>query len=69
MFPTLEVVAFFLHVILYFVIIIVLVYLAPKQENVAVWNTFNNGGEFGVMGEAVLAGSVNIMFGFAGRSL
>ena len=65
-FPTLECLAFVLHVVLFFVIIIVFVYLAPKQSNDAVFKTFVNGGEFSTMTESVFVGSVNLMFGFIG---
>ncbi|KAF2266927.1 amino acid transporter-like protein [Lojkania enalia] len=65
-FPALESMVFIVHIIGYFIILIVLAYLAPKQPASFVFENFFNGGEFSTMGQSVLAGAVPIMLGFAG---
>ena len=68
-FPALESMVFIVHVIGYFIILIVLSYLAPKQPASFVFENFFNGGEFSSMGQSVLAGAVPIMLGFAGKTV
>jgi len=68
-FPALESMVFIVHVIGYFIVLIVLAYLAPKQPASFVFENFFNGGEFSTMGQSVLAGAVPIMLGFAGMSI
>lgn len=66
-FPVLETMSFVLHVLEYFVLIVILVYLAPKQSTHAVFHNFINGGEFPNMVTSIMVGSVNLMFGFTGK--
>lgn len=66
-FPLLETLSFVLHVVEYFVLIIILAYLAPKQGTADVFNKYINGGGFHNVVEATMVGSVNLMFGFAGK--
>lgn len=66
LFPSIESLAFLLHVVGFFIVLIVVVYLAPKTDPSTVFDNFINGGGFPTTAQSVLVGSVPVMFGFNG---
>lgn len=65
LFPWLEAVAFIVHILGFFAILIVLVYLAPKNDPKAVFQDFTNfGGHTDV--QSALVGAVTLMYMFNG---
>ncbi|KAH4390451.1 hypothetical protein HBH60_016070 [Parastagonospora nodorum] len=64
--PTIESVAFVIFVMGFFVLIIVLKYLAPKTDSSQVFQNFFNGGGWNNNVEATFVGAIPIMFGFNG---
>ena len=68
LFPSLEAVAFVVHVLAFFIILIVVVYLAPKSDASTVFGTFVNGGQFTSNAQSAIVGAVGTMFGFNGTS-
>jgi choline transport protein len=64
--PTIESLAFVIFVMGFFVLLIVLKYLAPKTDNAGVWENFFNGGNWNNNVEATFVGAIPIMFGFNG---
>ncbi|PSN61537.1 hypothetical protein BS50DRAFT_504617 [Corynespora cassiicola Philippines] len=64
--PTLESAAFVIFVMGFFVLLIVLSYLAPKTDAVQVFEVYFNGGGWNNNVEAVFVGAIPIMFGFNG---
>ncbi|KAH4006794.1 hypothetical protein HBH98_157480 [Parastagonospora nodorum] len=64
--PTIESVAFVIFVMGFFVLIIVLKYLAPKTDSSQVFQNFFNGGGWDNNVEATFVGAIPIMFGFNG---
>ncbi|OCL11504.1 putative choline transport protein [Glonium stellatum] len=65
-FPTLESLAFILHVVGFFVVLIVMIYLAPKADSSLVFNNFLNGGDFPNDAQSVLVGIMPSMYSFIG---
>ncbi|KAF1994868.1 amino acid transporter [Amniculicola lignicola CBS 123094] len=65
-FPSLEAMVLVLHIVGFFVFLIVLVYLAPKTPTPIVFHTFINGGAFSSQGQSILVGAVTIMYNFNG---
>lgn len=65
-FPSIEALVLVLHIVGFFVILIVLLYLAPKNPTGMVFNTFVNGGGFSSTAQSVIIGSVTIMYSFNG---
>ncbi|KAF2743337.1 amino acid transporter [Sporormia fimetaria CBS 119925] len=65
-FPSIEAMVLILHIVGFFAILIVLVYLAPKNSSEMVFNTFFNGGGFSSTAQSALIGSVTIMYSFNG---
>lgn len=65
-FPSIEAMVLILHVVGFFVIMIVLAYLAPKTDPSIIFGTFINGGEFSSQTHSVLIGAVSLMFTFSG---
>jgi choline transport protein len=65
LFPWLEAVAFIVHIVGFFAILIVLVYLAPKNDPAAVFNNFTNFGELTNV-QSALVGAVTLMYMFNG---
>lgn len=64
--PTIESVAFVIFVMGFFVLLIVLKYLAPKTDSSQVFENFFNGGGWNNNVEATFVGAIPIMFGFNG---
>ncbi|KAF2842005.1 hypothetical protein M501DRAFT_998239 [Patellaria atrata CBS 101060] len=65
-FPTLESFAFLIHCIGFFVILVVMVYLAPKTPSKEVFDNYINGGGFSTTAQSVFVGSIPVAFGFNG---
>ncbi|KAF2279837.1 amino acid transporter [Westerdykella ornata] len=65
-FPSIEAMVLILHIVGFFAILIVLLYLAPKNPSEAVFNSFFNGGGFSSTAQSVIIGSVTIMYSFNG---
>ncbi|KAF2205643.1 putative amino acid permease [Delitschia confertaspora ATCC 74209] len=65
-FPTIECFSFLLHVFGFFVVLIVMVYLAPKAPPSSVFENYINGGGFSSTAVSVFVGTIPIMFGFVG---
>lgn len=65
-FPSIEAMVLILHIVGFFAILIVLIYLAPKNSSKMVFGTFLNGGGFPSDAQSVLVGAVTIMFSFNG---
>jgi amino acid transporter len=65
-FPSIEALVLILHIVGFFVILIVLIYLAPKNPTEMVFNNFFNGGGFSSTAQSVIIGSVTIMYSFNG---
>ncbi|KAH7396208.1 choline transport protein [Pyrenochaeta sp. MPI-SDFR-AT-0127] len=65
-FPSIEAMMLILHIVGFFAILIVLVYLAPKNSTDAVFKTFLNGGGFTSNAQSVLVGAVTLMYSFNG---
>lgn len=64
--PTIESLAFVIFVMGFFVLLIVLKYLAPKTDDAQVFQNFVNGGNWNNNVEATFVGAIPIMFGFNG---
>ncbi|KAF2465154.1 putative GABA permease [Lindgomyces ingoldianus] len=65
-FPSLEAMVLVLHIVGFFAILIVLVYLAPKTPSDVVFHTVINGGGFKTNAESILVGAVILMYNFNG---
>lgn len=65
--PNIESLAFVIFVMGFFVLLVVLSYLAPKTDSPQVFHNFFNGGEWNNNAEAVFVGAIPIMFGFNGN--
>jgi choline transport protein len=65
-FPSIEAMMLSLHVVGFFAILIVLIYLAPKNSTDAVFKTFRNGGGFASDAQSLLVGAVTLMYSFNG---
>ncbi|KAF2877610.1 amino acid/polyamine transporter I [Massariosphaeria phaeospora] len=63
-FSSLEAVAFVLHIVGFFVILIVIIYLAPKTDTSVVFGTFINGGNFSHDVLSAIIGAVSMMYSF-----
>jgi choline transport protein len=66
LFPSLEAAAFLIHIVSFFVILIVMIYMAPKSPTSVVFGTFVNGGGFSSNVESAIVGATGTMFGFNG---
>ena len=67
LFPGLEAMAFVVHVLGFFIILIVVLYLAPKATATSVFGTFTNGGGFSSNAQSAIVGALGTMFGFNGE--
>lgn len=65
-FPSIEAMMLILHIVGFFAVLIVLVYLAPKNSTDVVFKTFLNGGGFTSDAQSVLVGAVTLMYSFNG---
>jgi len=65
LFPWIEAVAFIVHVVGFFAILIVLVYLAPKNDPTVVFQNFTNYGGLTDV-QSALVGAVTLMYMFNG---
>jgi choline transport protein len=66
LFPGLEAAAFLMHIVSFFVILIVMIYMAPKSPTSVVFGNFVNGGGFSSNIESAIVGATGTMFGFNG---
>ena len=65
-YPKFEALSFVLHITGFFTVLIILVYLAPKNSPAEVFQNFNNGGAFKSDGESWFVGTTEVMFSFIG---
>ena len=68
-FPSIEAMMLILHIVGFFAILIVLVYLASKNSTDAVFRTFLNGAGLTSDTQSVLVGAVTLMYSFNGICL
>ncbi|ORX96239.1 putative GABA permease [Clohesyomyces aquaticus] len=65
-FPSIEAMVLVLHIVGFFAILIVLVYLAPKTPSEVVFHTVINGGGFSSNAQSIMVGAVTLMYNFNG---
>lgn len=66
LFPSIEAMMLIMHIVGFFAILIVLIYLAPKNSADEVFKTWVNGGGWSSQAQSTIIGAVTIMYSFNG---